>query len=116
MNVSVRGRHLDVSHPLRVYAGRRLQFAIGSFEPRIDQVEVRIEDVNGPRGGIDKTATITVFVNPGGWIFARAAGTNAYSAVDRAASRIRTLLVRRVRSETASRRPDRRAAAPQTPA
>jgi ribosome-associated translation inhibitor RaiA len=104
MKVDVRGRHLDVSDTLRAYALRRVQFAIGPFEPRIARVEVSITDVNGPRGGLDKSCVISVLLQPAGSVLARGAAASAYSAVDRAASRIRTILVRRLRIGSASRR------------
>jgi|SRR4051794_10542018 putative sigma-54 modulation protein len=107
MNIDVRGRHLDVSEPLRAYAQRRVQFAIGSFEPRIRGVGICITDVNGPRGGVDKACVITVLVNHGRSLFARARGANAYSTVDRTACRIRTILLRRLRMNTEVRRPGR---------
>lgn len=103
MDVSVRGRHLDVSEPLKAYAERRLLFSIGEFASRIDGIEVRVADVNGPRGGVDKACDI-VIVPPFGRLFARAIDADAYAAVDRAASRIRSVLVRRLRQRTARRR------------
>jgi putative sigma-54 modulation protein len=104
MNVDVRGRQLDVSEPLRAYTQRRVQFAIGSFEARISRVEICIADVNGPRGGVDKTCVITVFLEGTGSVFAKGVGASAYAAVDHAASRIRTILVRGLRMSAASRR------------
>lgn len=106
MDVSVRGRHLDVSEPLKTYAERRLLFSIGEFAPRIGEIEVRVSDVNGPRGGVDKACDIAIVLPPFGRLVARAIDANAYSAVDRAASRIRSVLVRRLRQRTERRRPD----------
>jgi len=103
MKVEVKGRHLDVSEPLRAYAQRRLQFAIGSFEPRIVRAEVCLADVNGPKGGVDKLCVIAVFLGRIGWVFATADSASAYSAIDRAASRIRTGVVRRLGTRLKSR-------------
>jgi hypothetical protein len=50
MNAAVKGRHVGVSEALRTYGRRRLQFAIGPFEPRITRTEACIADVNGPKG------------------------------------------------------------------
>jgi len=103
MTVDGRGRHLDVSEPLRAYVRRRMQFAIGSFEPRIIRAEVCVADVNGPKGGVDKLCVIAVCLVRIGWVFASADGVSAYSAVDRAASRMRTIVVRRIGARLKSR-------------
>jgi ribosomal subunit interface protein len=104
MDVSVRGRHLYVSEPLKAYAERRLLFSIGEFASRIGPIEVRVSDVNGPRGGVDKACDIAVAVPPLGRLVARAVDADAYAAVDRAASRIRSVLVRRIRHRAERRR------------
>jgi putative sigma-54 modulation protein len=103
MNVEVKGRRLDVSKALRAYAERRLHFAIGSFEPRIIRAEICITDVNGPKGGIDKLCAIAVCLVGTGWVFATADSANAYSAIDGAASRMRTVVARRIRTRLKSR-------------
>ena len=105
MNISVRGRHLAVSEVLKAYAVRRLTFSLGSFDSLVSDVEVRVDDENGPRGGVDKTSVITAVLRPIGTLIARARHADAYSAIDRAAVRIRALLVRR---RTRARRLDRR--------
>jgi ribosomal subunit interface protein len=110
MNISVRGRHLAISEALKAYAVRRLTFSIGSFGSMVSDVEVRVGDVNGPRGGVDKTSLITAILRPTGTLVARAEHANAYSAIDRAAVRTRALLIRHVQRRTRARRRDRRIA------
>lgn len=46
--------------PRRSESTRRVafQFLVGAFESRISEVDVCIEDANGPRGGIDKQCVI----------------------------------------------------------
>lgn len=110
MNISVRGRHLAMSEALKAYAVRRLTFSIGSFGSLVGDVEVRIADVNGPRGGVDKTSVITAVLRPIGALVARAKHADPYSAIDRAAFRMRALLVRRIQRRTRPRRRDRRLA------
>ena len=96
MEIMVRGRHLNLSEPLKVYAARRLGFATGAFESRIQDVAVCISDVNGPRGGVDKRCVIAVLLRPTGRVVVHAIDADAYSAIDRAAARARALVVRTV--------------------
>ena len=110
MNISIRGRHLGMSDALKAYAARRLAFSIGSFGSRVSGVDIRVADVNGPRGGVDKTCVITTVLQPVGTLVARGRHSNAYSAIDRAADRTRTLLVRHVQRRLQTRRRRRRLA------
>jgi hypothetical protein len=38
----------------------RFEFALGRFASRVRSITVRLGDLNGPRGGIDKTCAVTV--------------------------------------------------------
>jgi ribosomal subunit interface protein len=107
MNVSVRGRHVDVSGPFKTYARRRLFFAIAEFGRDVPEVGVRISDQNGPRGGVDMSCAVAATV-AGGPILVRATDADAYAAVDRAADRLRARLVRHLGRRRSRRRAIRR--------
>jgi ribosomal subunit interface protein len=109
MDMSIRGRQLELSDFFKNYVQRRLSFAISKFDSRVRDVEVVVCDVNGPRGGVDKACAITATVRPIGRVFARAVDIDSYSAVDSAVSRLRTVLVRRLRQRKEPRRRDIRA-------
>ena len=94
MELSIKTHRLDLSDALKAYTERRLQFSLSGFVTHLDGVEVRLGDINGPRGGIDKTCAIKVALRGFGIVFARATGDNAYSTVDRAAARIRSVVAR----------------------
>ncbi len=110
MNISIRGRRLGISEALKAYAARRLMSSVGPFGSLVSDVEIRIGDVNGPRGGVDKSAVVTAVLRSIGTVAARARHADAYSAVDRAAGRIRAVLVRHVQRRTRVRRRGRRLA------
>jgi ribosomal subunit interface protein len=105
MEFHLRGQRLTLSDALKAYMERRLGFALAGIAAHVKDVEIRVRDVNGPRGGIDKSCAITVAIRRLGVVFASARGVDAYATVDRAASRIRSVLTRRL-----SRRRDRRLA------
>jgi len=60
MRFYISGDLLKVTTGLREYIDRRLHFALGRFATAIDNVSVRVGDVNGPRGGVDKRCQIVV--------------------------------------------------------
>ena len=86
MDVDIRGRHLDVTARLRTYVARRLRFALGRLAPRLRRIAVRLEDVNGPRGGVDKRCHVEVTMR-GRTITIKELDRDLYAAVDRAADR-----------------------------
>lgn len=53
MNVQLRSHGVATSDDLRRHVERRLRFALGRFEDRVDRIRVRLSDENGPRGGDD---------------------------------------------------------------
>ena len=63
MRVEVRSRGIEGGRELTDHVRRRLAFALGRFGDSIRRVRVRIEDVNGPRGGMDKRCVVRVSGN-----------------------------------------------------
>jgi ribosomal subunit interface protein len=104
MELYLKGHHVGLSDALRVYMGRRLGLALQGFEKHLQSVDVRLSDVNGPRGGVDKSCAITVALRRLGVVFASARGVDAYGTVDRAVSRIHAVLRRRVGRRRRGRR------------
>lgn len=52
----------SIGWPNAALAGvrERFEYALGRFAGRVRSVTVRLGDVNGPRGGVDKTCAVTV--------------------------------------------------------
>jgi ribosome-associated translation inhibitor RaiA len=57
-NIRVAGASIDAED--RAYVRRKLGTKVGKFARAVERVSVRIRDVNGPRGGVDKACTIKV--------------------------------------------------------
>ena len=66
MRFSVSGDRIKVTTGLREYIDRHLYFALGRFGPAIDHVSVRVGDINGPRGGVDKRCQILIKLRASG--------------------------------------------------
>jgi hypothetical protein len=57
-HIRVLGGDLDPND--RTYIRRKLGMKLGKFATSIERVSVRVDDVNGPRGGVDKVCRIKV--------------------------------------------------------
>jgi putative sigma-54 modulation protein len=92
MRVRIASRSLEIDPDLREHVQRRIGFALGRFATRIRQVEVDLEDLNGPRGGVDAGCRVRVSLLPSGEL--RVTGTevtarqSADRTIDRAARRL----------------------------
>ncbi len=58
MNIDIRWKRARKSKAIEEHARRRAGFALDRFAERIRHVSLRFEDVNGPRGGVDKRCTV----------------------------------------------------------
>jgi putative sigma-54 modulation protein len=89
MDVDVRIHCADLAAALCNYVDRRLRFSLGRFGGRLGQVKVRITDLNGPRGGADKSCRISAELLPSGkLIWQEAVDPNLFVAIDHATERI----------------------------
>lgn len=99
----------------RAYIRQRLGMKLGKFAPSIERVSVRVEDINGPRGGIDKLCRVKVVLSGMPSLVIEKQHHAMHAAIDDAldttARKVRRALGRRA---TPTR--PRRAAAPRTPA
>jgi putative sigma-54 modulation protein len=98
----IRAAQGDLASSDRDYIRRKLGTKLGKFASSIERVSVRIEDVNGPRGGVDQLCRIKVVLRglPSVVLESRDASLNA--AVDGALSGVhrtvrRTLQRRRMK-------------------
>ena len=60
-HIRVLGVELDPED--RTYIRRKLGMKLGKFAPSIERVSVRVEDVNGPRGGVDHACQVKVVLS-----------------------------------------------------
>jgi hypothetical protein len=101
---SLQARGLLVTKSLRSAAQRILTRTLARFGRRIRAIHVWLEDVNGPRDGVDIRCRIDVELRPHGRISVSSLATDEYAATAKAAVRVRELVDRRVKKTRARHR------------
>jgi hypothetical protein len=93
----VQSPRLALTKGYRDAVRRILVSTLGRFASRIRAIQVWVEDVNGPPGGIDIRCRIGIDLRPRGRISASAMAADEFSATAKAAVRTRELVDRRVK-------------------
>lgn len=97
MRVQMQARGFALTQGLRAHVEQRLQFALSRFQDRLTWVTVRLSDINGPRGGVDKLCQLQLCVHGLPDIVVKDTEADLYVAVDRAAERAGRMLRRHLR-------------------
>ena len=92
----IRAGQVDTADALREYAERRLSFAIRRFAHKIQDVMVRLVDVNGLGRGIDSRCSISANLLDGRRIFVEASAAWRFTAITHAAHRLNEAIRREV--------------------
>ncbi len=99
MNINIITRHLDRSQALVDLAQRRAGFAFARFGDLVRDIEIRLSDVNGPRGGIGIACLARVRLARGGDLVVEGAASSPEDGIaqvmERLAGRLRRLMSRR---------------------
>lgn len=89
MNIEIRSSTVPLSEALAEHISRRLTFALRRFADTIEHVVVRLIDLNGPKGGLDKRCRIAArLTSRTPSIVVEATDADAYVAVSQAAARL----------------------------
>ena len=94
MKLLVVGEKTSAPEGLHNFITRRLHFALGRFAPEVERVTARVEDVNGPRGGMDKRCRMDVKLRGMGNVPGEACADDFEAAVAFAAERVGSGVVR----------------------
>lgn len=60
MKLIVNARHIKTSNEIHAHIDRRIAFAFSRSRKHVRTVLVKLTDINGPRGGIDKQCKVVV--------------------------------------------------------
>lgn len=103
--LEIRGLNLGLTEALLAHVRDRLGAALRSAGAAVRSATVRLKDVNGDRGGVDKRCHVAVaMAGAGSPVVAEYTAADLYDAVTAAADRLRRGLARRTQRAQAVRR------------
>lgn len=97
MKISVNAPSEPKRHDFESSVIGRLSKTLARFSHRITSVNVTLTDENGPRGGIDKLCRLSVVMPRLGELAASATHDNPFAAVAQAASRVRRIVLTKLK-------------------
>lgn len=110
MNIDIQARNFELTDALANHIQRRLDFALSPRYEQIQQIQVRLSDINGPRGGEDKCCHVRIVLPRLQDIVVEDTELDMYVAINRAIDRAgrsvsRRLSRQRVRNQRTAKAP-----------
>lgn len=99
MRIAIHSPSFNLTAALQEHTFERLRLALSHAGHRVRRVTVRLRDLNGPRGGIDKQCGIHVAIDGIGDVVVAEKDRDLYAAIARAADRIGRGVTRRIRQK-----------------
>ncbi|NNJ94686.1 MAG: HPF/RaiA family ribosome-associated protein [Halobacteria archaeon] len=96
MLINIHSHGLSITHAIRERVDKRIRFALSRISHRLRRVDVRLSDLNGPRGGVDKRCLIEVRINRHPPVIVTDVQSDLYRCVDRASARAQRTVLRRL--------------------
>lgn len=94
MQIDIISHRIDRSAALWTYIETRFNQAVLRFASQVDRMVIRLSDVNGRRGGVDKSCSVELIWVRGDPVIAEATDSDPYVAVDLAASKLKRAVLR----------------------
>ena len=96
MQFDIQTKGFSLTESLRNYTEKRMGFALHRNDKHILRACVRLADINGPRGGVDKRCQIALKLAGQNSIVIEDTEADLYVAIDRACERAMRTLKRRL--------------------
>lgn len=104
MQLTLQGLDGPRSKTLRRCAEERIKRALDPFRARIARAVVWVDDINGPRGGVDKRCRAQAQLASGTSLLVAAVDQTAERAIDRAVRRLRSIVANTLKRRWTERR------------
>lgn len=90
ISLHIRIHDFELLDAVRAYMNRTLQTSLQRFAGRVRNVRITLQDVNGPRGGVDKSCRIQAQLFPSRrWVMHEVREADAFAAITVALQRMK---------------------------
>ncbi|MBL8246542.1 MAG: HPF/RaiA family ribosome-associated protein [Rhodanobacteraceae bacterium] len=96
MRIDIQAQGFALTQSIQSHVQRRIEFALDRLRGRVRRVCVRLSDVNGRRGGIDKRCQLQVQLADTRDVVVADVQRDLYVAMTRAVDRAAAAIVRRI--------------------
>lgn len=96
MQIDIQARDFPLTEGIREHVESRVRFSLTRFRDRLHRVNVRLSDVNGPRGGVDKRCRVHLRVEGLPDIVIDDIEQDLYAAISRSTGRAERTLGRQL--------------------
>ncbi len=96
MELKVHGQNIEVTDAISSHVHDRFRLALDSHERHVNDVTVRLADVNGPKGGVDMRCHATIHLRRGDPVVVEETEEDLYAAISVAADRAKQVVTRRL--------------------
>ena len=103
MNIVIQAQGFELTDALRAHTLRRLQFSLHSAGRDVTQIQVRLSDINGPKGGLDKRCHLLIRLSNDADLSIEDTEDDMYVAIDRAIERCKRTMTRLLERKRAQR-------------
>ena len=87
MQIELRSKGILMTDELRGFVEKKLRSALGRFRHRVHRVQLRLTDINGPKGGEDIHCLIRASLGSSQFVNINETRGDTFSAVSRASER-----------------------------
>ena len=105
MNMMIQAQGFKLTEGLTEHAKRRLRFALSRSSEQIQRVKVRLTDINGPRGGVDKRCRIEIQIPSQPALMIEQLDSDMYVAISRSAARAERRVIGHLKRKQFTRSP-----------
>lgn len=97
MKIEVKSKTLNLTESTQRSIARQIEFGLNRLNTHIRKVSVRLTDINGPRGGIDKHCQLIINLDQLPDVVIEDVASDLMFAVNRAADRASRTVSRKIR-------------------
>ena len=105
MQIDIQTQGFTLTEALKAHVRRRLKTALAARDDHIVHAQVRLSDINGPRGGVDKCCQLRIQLAGTSSVIVRDVSADMYAAIDKASRRISSSVGRRLSRMRSPKRP-----------